>query len=156
MGMYISQDPIGLAGGTALYAYVNDSNGWIDPMGLMPKIPTKVKPANIRALQSGNDVLVKSIVEADALLNASFPDAINTKTKMEGKPDWSKFKGKNETGMFHKDYIIDPETGRIKGHGPGNTHAKMKHINIKLPSGKKVVINIEPNAKSKKLFNSCG
>ena len=32
-GNYISQDPIGLAGGTVLYGYVHDSNGWIDPFG---------------------------------------------------------------------------------------------------------------------------
>lgn len=34
-GMYISQDPIGLAGGNpTLYGYVHDPNGWIDPFGL--------------------------------------------------------------------------------------------------------------------------
>ncbi|WP_454986631.1 RHS repeat-associated core domain-containing protein [Capnocytophaga bilenii] len=27
-GTYISQDPIGLLGGKALYGYVHDSNGW--------------------------------------------------------------------------------------------------------------------------------
>jgi uncharacterized protein RhaS with RHS repeats len=32
--MYLSQDPIGLNGGAALYAYVQDPNGWIDPFGL--------------------------------------------------------------------------------------------------------------------------
>nr|WP_082118696.1 RHS repeat-associated core domain-containing protein [Tenacibaculum mesophilum] len=36
-GAYISQDPIGLAGGMPnLYAYVYDSNSQIDPFGLMP------------------------------------------------------------------------------------------------------------------------
>ncbi|MBU2998082.1 RHS domain-containing protein [Cellulophaga baltica] len=35
-GTYISQDPIGLAGGMPnMYSYVNDSNNWIDPLGLM-------------------------------------------------------------------------------------------------------------------------
>ncbi len=34
-GTYISQDPIGLAGSNPnLYAYVHDSNTWIDPFGL--------------------------------------------------------------------------------------------------------------------------
>ncbi len=34
-GMYISQDPIRIeAGLTNLYAYVHDTNGWIDPFGL--------------------------------------------------------------------------------------------------------------------------
>ncbi|WP_308860669.1 MULTISPECIES: RHS repeat-associated core domain-containing protein [Myroides] len=34
MGMYVSQDPIGLMGGMALYGYVGDVNGWLDPFGL--------------------------------------------------------------------------------------------------------------------------
>ena len=38
-GVYISQDPIGLDGGFNIYAYVQDSNSWVDPFGLfgMPK-----------------------------------------------------------------------------------------------------------------------
>ena len=35
LGHYITQDPIGLAGGNpTLYGYVSDPNGWIDPLGL--------------------------------------------------------------------------------------------------------------------------
>jgi RHS repeat-associated protein len=33
-GQYTSQDPIGLAGGAALYAYVHDPLTWVDPFGL--------------------------------------------------------------------------------------------------------------------------
>ena len=35
-GNYISQDPIGLAGGLSVYAYVHDSNSLTDVLGLMP------------------------------------------------------------------------------------------------------------------------
>ncbi|AZF13720.1 Rhs-family protein [Pseudomonas sp. R3-18-08] len=32
-GRFITQDPIGLAGGVNLYAYAPNTNGWIDPLG---------------------------------------------------------------------------------------------------------------------------
>ncbi|AJH15243.1 RHS repeat-associated core domain-containing protein [Myroides profundi] len=41
MGMYISQDPIGLMGGMVLYGYVGDSNNGIDPLGLYNPYPRK-------------------------------------------------------------------------------------------------------------------
>jgi RHS repeat-associated protein len=35
VGRFISQDPIGLMGGTNLYQYAPNPTGWIDPLGLM-------------------------------------------------------------------------------------------------------------------------
>jgi len=35
-GTYVSQDPIKLGGGIALYSYVADPSSWIDPFGLTP------------------------------------------------------------------------------------------------------------------------
>ena len=35
-GQYISQDPIGLFGGDALYSYVSNPTGWVDVSGLDP------------------------------------------------------------------------------------------------------------------------
>ena len=55
MGMYISSDPIGLAGNNpTLYGYVGDVNTWLDWFGLnsLPTLPSKVvagktfKPGN--------------------------------------------------------------------------------------------------------------
>jgi RHS repeat-associated protein len=40
-GGYISQDPIGLDGGSAFYAYVHDTNLWLDVFGLSSCKPTK-------------------------------------------------------------------------------------------------------------------
>jgi RHS repeat-associated protein len=34
-GVYISQDPIRLAGGMNIYSYVHDTNGWVDIFGLV-------------------------------------------------------------------------------------------------------------------------
>jgi RHS repeat-associated protein len=37
LGRYLSEDPIGLIGGTALYGYVHDPLGWLDALGLSCK-----------------------------------------------------------------------------------------------------------------------
>jgi RHS repeat-associated protein len=49
-GAYISQDPIGLAGGMAFYGYVGDSNAWTDPLGLTRRgnSATRAQNANVR------------------------------------------------------------------------------------------------------------
>ncbi|MDR2399887.1 MAG: RHS repeat-associated core domain-containing protein, partial [Endomicrobium sp.] len=48
IGAYLSQDPIGLAGGDRLYSYVHDTNIWIDTLGLTRSIRTQKLP---KALQ---------------------------------------------------------------------------------------------------------
>ena len=46
IGMYISQDPIGLAGGILnLYGYVDDTNTWIDVFGLQKSYKAPGKPS---------------------------------------------------------------------------------------------------------------
>jgi RHS repeat-associated protein len=37
-GQYVSQDPIGIKGGSALYGYVSNPTTWIDPFGLTERI----------------------------------------------------------------------------------------------------------------------
>jgi RHS repeat-associated protein len=51
VGRFVSQDPIGLAGGDNLYAYAPNPSGWVDPFGLSPlpnagknRKPTAEKP----------------------------------------------------------------------------------------------------------------
>ena len=48
-GQYLSQDPIGLAGGMAAYAYVPDPTKWVDPFGLSkcPTDPRTISPWNL-------------------------------------------------------------------------------------------------------------
>lgn len=44
-GMYLSQDPIGLAGGIRLYGYVGDPNRWVDVLGLAREIGVSMNTA---------------------------------------------------------------------------------------------------------------
>jgi hypothetical protein len=97
---------------------------------------------------NGNNVKVKTIKEADSVLKRALPNARKVKgvgPGQSGPPDWKKFKGKDPNGIYHKDYHVDPRTRRIYGHGADNRHGGFKHINVKLPDGTKVVIEIEPN-----------
>lgn len=86
-------------------------------------------------------------MEADVLLRATLPNARKVKGTgpgQSGPPDWTKFKGKDSNGLYHKDYNINPNTNRIYGHDASNPHGANKHINIKLPDGRKVTIIIDP------------
>ena len=65
-GAYISQDPIGLAGGNpTLYGYVKDSNWWVDVFGL-----TETEKANELVYQlrnEKNEVVYYGITSRDAV-----------------------------------------------------------------------------------------
>ena len=50
MGMYVSQDPIRLAGGMSLYGYVEDTNEWIDVFGLAKSYGRTGKQTRLRQL----------------------------------------------------------------------------------------------------------
>ncbi|WP_394427442.1 RHS repeat-associated core domain-containing protein [Vreelandella stevensii] len=61
-GRYISQDPIGLNGGTNLYGYVTNPTGMVDPLGLSTweavKFHSRMIPSFIR--DEGMDVIGRS------------------------------------------------------------------------------------------------
>jgi RHS repeat-associated protein len=57
-GQYTQQDPIGLAGGNpTFYAYVSDTNFWIDPLGLSSQLHHTI-PRQIYNPRSGKDPLI--------------------------------------------------------------------------------------------------
>jgi len=104
---------------------------------------------NAKLLRNGgNDtsVNVKTKAEADALLKEAFPNYQKVKgvgpqdaVGLRRKAKMLRFK---QGGAYHKDYAIDPISGRVRGHGTNNAHGQYPHINIKKTDGTKVIINI--------------
>ncbi|MEM6272616.1 MAG: hypothetical protein AAF998_24605, partial [Bacteroidota bacterium] len=100
----------------------------------------------LRTGGNGTTVTVRSKAEADALLKEAFPDY--QKVNGVGSQDPAGIrKGRKldrykEGGAYHKDYSIDPSTGRVRGHDPSDLNGEFPHINIKRKDKKTVLIKI--------------
>ena len=55
VGRFINQDPIGLAGGSNLFAYAPNPVRWVDPWGWAPRVPS-VDFSNNGLYQAGEGV----------------------------------------------------------------------------------------------------
>ncbi|TSE41036.1 putative deoxyribonuclease, RhsC-like [Bacteroides thetaiotaomicron] len=86
MGMYVSQDPIGLAGGILnLYGYVDDTNAWSDVLGLDRKVSILEIP-NEKPIESRSGTLSST--------NPQFSRIIEqTKKSLSAKGDNTQFYG---------------------------------------------------------------
>lgn len=58
-GLYISADPIGIAGGQNFYAYVADVNAWIDVFGWVDIWYRALNPQDMTNLDNGNGIIPK-------------------------------------------------------------------------------------------------
>ncbi|WP_236941961.1 MULTISPECIES: RHS repeat-associated core domain-containing protein, partial [unclassified Escherichia] len=137
-GRFISQDPIGLAGGLNQYAYAPNPLKYIDPLGLTPCAVSNQK-AN-RLLDSGETkVTVRSRSDAEQLFmdrylghnykNMTGESGPSTKNLMEYLTG-----NKTKAGSYHWDDIKDPSVTkppyRVSGHGPGNPDGDLPHLQV--------------------------
>jgi RHS repeat-associated protein len=150
VGRFASQDPIGLSGGDNLYAYAPNPTGWVDTFGLTKTCkecdPCSKLAEALRSGPNGTTVSVETKAQAHDLLKEAFPDYQKVRGVGSQEPSGIRKKAKMDAfkmgGTYHKDYAIDPATGRVMGHSDSNQHGDCPHINIKRTDGKKVLINI--------------
>ncbi|WP_317174882.1 RHS repeat domain-containing protein [Flavobacterium columnare] len=120
IGNYISQDPIGLEGNNpTFYAYVHDSNSWVDPFGLMPRWASKVRKDGKPYSKPGP----KSAGTGDH--NAKISEIINRE----------KAAGNTHIGGGSKTEIILDTTG-------GNKDIRRMDTSFKRPDGSVYHINV--------------
>ncbi|TDM05883.1 MAG: hypothetical protein C4K60_14405 [Ideonella sp. MAG2] len=86
-GRFISQDPIGLAGGLNLYQFGPNAIGWIDPWGWIGAPAGLPNTAGVYTIINGNDVYVGSAGGGSVGMNGRVSDISHTKAqKLLAKP----------------------------------------------------------------------
>ena len=138
-GRYLAQDPIRLKGGLALYGYVHDPLGWIDPFGLTECgwSNKRVKDAAAAMERGESSIWVKLRTEAEELflgkyvgnqVNAKGEQVIfqNTtgKTAMEAKEILGA-----KANTYHWDDALD-ELGQLAGHRLDDPSSQFQHLQI--------------------------
>ncbi len=115
-GMYMSQDPIGLAGGNKLYNYVKDVNIRIDPLGLVPFTMDQQALIDLANEVSNKGKSIISSIDADILIE--FGNEVNSGVAQQVKVLDHRFASGN-----------NPFPGHYAHEGPGgHIHIHNKHI----------------------------
>ena len=126
----MSQDPIGLLGGSAFYSYVTDSNYWVDPLGLagMPKGGWNYNNMpKIDGFQN-HHVIPRSMADHPALKAAGFDidkpsNLIYLPKEAGGHPTRSQHNGWNKQ---HKIYNADMRAELDEIHATGKAEGWSK------------------------------
>ncbi len=127
-GLYISQDPISLQGGIALYRYVHDPNGWIDMFGLnaTPETAAQFEQRISRMTPDERVHAVRGKMDKVAKRNGWEKD---TKlSKMNGRDVYA-----DPNGNFHS---VDTQHGRferLNGRGEHLGEYNIDGVNTKGP-----------------------
>jgi uncharacterized protein RhaS with RHS repeats len=162
-GQYASRDPIGLGGGTGLYAYVGDPLAWVDPVGLAcgPAvkqnskgrwIDSKGKFANPPDVASLPSLKGKSVREVEDIMSArgytrtnpanpknqrwKHPDGSEVQIHAYGNTNKTPFKGSNNAHA-HKSLGKYGSSGTTEladdGRTAVSTHSPEAHMGMKNP-----------------------
>jgi len=140
-GQYMSQDPIRLMGGNALYAYVHDPNAWIDEFGLacrkaaeaLPKLRGKSVPKVQETLKK-NGFVHRNPANPK---NERWVHADDSEVQIHkyGNTNTAPYKSGNNAHV-HKSIGKhgDPGSIELDDMGRASTVASETHIGIKNPA----------------------
>ena len=138
-GTYISQDPIGLAGGLAFYGYVMDCNAWIDPWGLFWRNPTRM----------GHHLVYKQKANSVGLTDLGMD--LDTPTFFFD--DETYIDGTHERVHKHQDPCVGGRQGKFNGTAEELLHASRRGLeglddiigDLKIPRTKEILAkNVTP------------
>jgi RHS repeat-associated protein len=142
IGNYLSQDPIRLAGGDKLYAYVHDPNSWIDVLGLSNNYP---RQSNGRFGNNPNPKLPKPSTHGNSNLSTA-TNYLYAKYDKDGNfLKWGKTD--NPTGRYSTPEL---DGGKIEILGEGGSITDIKRLERELAEKMPGVDNYESWAGSKK------
>ena len=138
-GTYISQDPIGLAGGLACYGYVMACNAWIDPWGLFWRNPTRMGHHLVYKQKANSGVLTDLGTDLDT--PTFFFD------------DETYIDGTHERVHKHQDPFVGGRQGKFNGTAEELLHASRRGLeglddiigDLKIPRTKEILAkNVTP------------
>ncbi|MCI0526871.1 MAG: RHS repeat-associated core domain-containing protein, partial [Nitrospira sp.] len=128
IGRFVSEDPIGLAGGSNWYAYVEQNPlTSIDPLGLSRYQPKNTLEAWCLRYPKACKELEKDLY--DKLKKKKKPK-VSDKDGSKDCPEWAKEDGgplHNESGKDYAERLLDDKYGPGKWpKGAGSEHSKIK------------------------------
>ena len=147
-GNYISQDPIRLIGGDALYAYVHDPVTWIDEFGLRSTCPNAVQ--TLPQLRGKSVPKIQKTLKKNGFVHRNpanpknerwvHPDGSEVQIHKYGNNNTTPYKSGNNAHI-HKSIGKHGDTGTIELNDRGipSTVASETHIGIKNPADYPVV-----------------
>jgi RHS repeat-associated protein len=117
-GRFVSQDPIGLAGGLNLYRYAPNPISWIDPWGLCPnqwgkENPARITPGSLPAAEE--QALLNTLRHID---NGTVPTGpLSTSWGRQFRNWGGDLPGAQGPASPYKEYRVAPPAG-VAGAGP--------------------------------------